>query len=404
MVSLLGSQVTLLALPLVAVTLLGATPFQMGLLTAAQGVPSLLIGPVAGAWIDRHRRRPVMLACDAGRGLLLLGIPAGAMLGILRMIELYPLALLTGIFSLGFEVAAESYLPSLVGRENLIEANSQLELSRSAAELGGPAIAGYLVQLLTAPLAVVADAGSFFASALSIWLIKHDYGLAGSGSGSTGPTKHQIWREAYGGLEWVVRHRLLRPLIGASGTLAGFNGMLEAVLILYLSRDLELSASWLGVIFSAGGAGCLLGAVLAGAAARRWKPHPVLIASLLLLGGSDLLIPLAHGSRTIVVPLLVTAQFFFGLGLPVYNVNAVSLRQRETPDRLLGRVAAASRLLVGGMIPLGALLGGVLGAWLSPRATIAIAAVGELLAIGWVLALPATSPPAGVNRVEAEPL
>lgn len=403
-VSLLGSQVSLLALPLVAVTMLGATPFQMGLLTAAQSAPSLLIGPIAGAWIDRHRRRPVMLACDAGRGLLFMGIPAGALLGVLRITYLYPLAFLTGALSLGFGVAAESYLPSLVGRERLIEANSKLELSRSAAELAGPAVAGYLVQLLTAPLAIAADACSFLASALAIWRIEHDGETVASNLGTTHLAGHGLWREAYSALDWVMRHRLLRPLIGASGTLAGFNGMLEAVLILYLSRDLGLSASWLGITFSAGGAGFLLGITLAGAAARRWEPRFVLLAGLALVGGSDLLIPLAHGGPKTVLPLLILAQFFFGLGLPIFNVNAVSLRQRETPDHLLGRVAAASRVLTNGLVPLGALLGGATGAWLSARLTLAIAASGELLAIGWILMLPATDQPSNIIETDGEPL
>lgn len=404
--SLLGSQVSLLALPLIAVTLLGASPFQMGLLTAAQGVPSLLIGPIAGAWIDRHPRRPIMLACDAGRGLLLMGIPAGALLGVLRITELYPLAFLTGALSLGFEVATESYLPSLVGRERLIEANSKLALSRSAAELAGPAVAGYLIQLMTAPLAIAADAGSFLISALTIWRIEHDGETIASSLGTTHRDGHghDLWREAYGGLSWVMHHRLLRPLIGATSTLAGFNGMLEAVLILYLSRDLGLSASWLGIIFSVGGAGFLLGIMLAGSAARRWEPRIVLLVGLAITGTSDLLIPLAQGNLETVVPLLILAQFCFGLGLPIFNVNAVSLRQRATPDQLLGRVAAASRLMANGMEPLGALLGGVVGAWIATRLTLGFAAGGELLAIGWILVLPAsTNQRAEINEINPEP-
>lgn len=241
-VSALGSQVTLLALPLVAVLALGATPVQMGFLTADGSLPALLFGLVVGVWVDRRRRRPLMVAADLGRGALLLIIPIAALLGLLRVEALYAVAFLAGGLTLVFDIAAQSFFPTLVGRDRLVEGNSKLEVSRSAAEIVGPGLAGGLVQVLTTPFAIVADALSFLASALLL-------GLIGAPEPAPAPPDaRQRLRLAIGeGLRAVLGHPVLRALAGAAGLLAFFNSLLEAVVLLYLSRDLGISPALLGL-------------------------------------------------------------------------------------------------------------------------------------------------------------
>lgn len=382
-VSALGSQVTLLALPLVAVLALGATPLQMGLLTAAGSLPALLCGLVVGVWVDRRRRRPLMIVADLGRGALLLAIPVAALLGVLRVETLYAVAFLAGGLTLVFDVAAQSFFPTLVGRDRLVAGNSALEVSRSGAEILGPGLAGGLVQLVTAPFAVVADAASFLASALLLGLIRAPEPVP-----EPPDARQRLWPAIGEGLRAVLGHPVLRALAGAAGLLACFNSVLEAVFLLYLSRDLGLAPALLGLIFAGGSVGFLVGAAVAGPVAARLGQGPTLIAAIALVGLSDFLIPLAGGVRAFAAPLLVAAQFLFGLGLTGYNIAAVSLRQGSTPDRLQGRVNASVRFLVQGLTPLGALAGGVLGLWLGLRPTLVLAAAGELLAALWLLASP----------------
>jgi len=370
-ISLLGSQVTFLALPLVAIISLHATPFEMGLLGATSGIPTLLFGLLVGVWIDRHRRRPVLIATDLGRAALLLTIPFAAIAGILHLELLLFVAFLIGILTLLFEVAAQAFLPILVPHEQLAEANSKLELGRSAAEIAGPGVAGGLVQLVTAPFALLADAASFIASALL---------LAGIRDADS-----RVREEIGEGVRWVWRHPVLRPLTGATGILAFFNSLLEAVYLLYLTRHLALAPATLGVIFALGGIGFLLGAVAAERVARRVGVGRTLILALALVGLADLAVPLVGGPPQLIAPVLIGAQLCFGVALTIFKVIAASLRQGSTPDRLQGRMNATVRLLVEGLTPLGALAGGVLGQGIGLRLTLLAAVGGELLAALWLL-------------------
>jgi MFS family permease len=386
--SLFGSAITFLALPLTAVSVLEATPTQMGFLTAAGAIPSLLVGLFVGVWVDHHWRRPILIASDLGHAAILMAIPIAAMLGALRIEYLYVVAFLGGILAPFSNVAQQSFLPSLVGREQLVEGNSKLELSRSVAEIVGPGVAGGLVELVTAPIAIFVDAISFLISALFLGLIR-----------TTEPAprpsdqRQHVWGEIGEGLRLVAGNRTLRAIAGCTGTVNLFNSALEAVFILYLTRELEIGAGLLGLIFASGSVGFLLGALLSGWVTRRFGLGPGIIGGLLLVGLSDLLIPLMSGSvaAMVIMMVLVAAQFFFGLGLVIFNAGQVSLRQAITPDRLQGRMNATMSFIVWGIVPLGGLLGGGLGETIGLRLTLLLAALGEILAVLWLLFSPMRS-------------
>jgi MFS family permease len=382
-ISLLGSQVSFLALPLVAINTLAATPVQMGLLTALGALPVLLLGPFIGIWADRHRRRSMLISSDLARGLLLLTIPLAALSGNLRIELLYLVTLLGGTLALWFDVAYRAYLPALVGRTRLLDANSKLEMSRSAAEIGGPGVAGGLIQWLTGPIAIFLDAVSFWLAAILIVRIRTP----------EAPPTAEKEDEAIGGalaagVTLILRHPLLRALAGCLATIGLFNAMLEAVALLFLTRQLGLTPGMLGVIFEAGNVGFLVGALLPERLTHSLGSGRALMVGLALFGMGDLIFALMAGPTFIVVTLLVIAQFGFGLGYTIFNVIHVSLRQTLTPDDMQGRVHATMILVLQGCAPLGALLGGLLGEWVGLRPTLILASLGELSALLWLWASP----------------
>lgn len=387
-ISLIGSQITFLALPLTAILILDATPAQMGFLTAAEAMPSLLVGLFAGVWVDRHRRRPILIAADLGRAALLIVIPMAAILGVLRIEYLYIVVFLMGTLGLFFNVAHRSFLPSLVEREQLVEGNSKLEMSSSVAEIVGPGLAGGLVQLVTAPVAIAVDAISFLISALCLGLIRTPEPAPKSSD-----QRQNVWREVVEGLRLVSGNRLLRAIAGCIGTLGLFNSALEAVFILYVTRELRIGPGLLGLIFAIGSVGFLLGSLLSGWVTRRFGLGSGIIGGLLLVGLSDLLIPLVDGSRValVIMSVLMTAQFFFGLGLTIFNIGQVSLRQAITSDHLQGRMNATMSFIAWGIVPFGGLLGGGLGETIGLRPTLLLAALGEILAVLWLLLSPVRS-------------
>jgi MFS family permease len=384
-ISLVGSQVTLLALPLTAAVFLGATPLQMGILSAIESLPALIFGLMAGVWVDRHKRRPVLIAADIGRALVLAAIPLTALLGVLRIEVLYIVGFLAGGLGLFFNVAYRSYLPSLVSKERLVQANSRLELSNSVAEIIGPGAAGGLVQLLGAPLAIAVDAVSFLVSAFSLGRIRTPEPALQSSD-----EEQNLGREIKDGLRLVFGENRLRALAGCITTLSLFNAVFEAVQILFLTRQLGLSAGWLGVIFASGSVGFLLGALAAGWVTGRIGLGRSLVLGVIVTGASDLLVPLAGRLHVLfaVVGMLILAQFFFGLGLTIFQIGQVSLRQSLTPDRLQGRMNATLSMLSWGIVPLGGLLGGVLGQTLGLSPTLVLAALGEMMAVSWLVFSP----------------
>ncbi|HEX2266986.1 MAG TPA: MFS transporter [Actinomycetota bacterium] len=382
-ISQLGTQVTLLALPLIAILLLRANPFEVGLLTAVEYLPFLLVGLPAGVWVDRLRRRPILIAADIGRAVSLASIPVAHAVGELTLGHLYLVAFFNGTLTVFFDVAYMSYLPSLVERGQLVEGNSKLEVSRSGAELAGPGLAGAMVQVLTAPVAIVIDAISFVGSALFLFLIRHREPSRRAEQTEAPP---RMRTEIAEGLRYVLRHRLLLPIAICTSASNLFAHMAFAIYLVFAVRQLGLSAALIGVTFALGNVGFVIGAVTASRIAKRLGVGRTIWVSAAIFGPSLVLIPLAP--RTAPFPFLVAAWFLGSFGSVVYNVNQVSLRQAITPDRMQGRMNATIRFLVWGTMPIGAFIGGALANAIGLRTTLFVAAVGGLFVVLPVLLSP----------------
>ncbi len=374
-ISQFGSQITGLALPLVAIVILDASAFEVSALVVAGWLPFFLFSLPAGAWIDRVRRRPILIAADWGRAAALVSVPGAYFAGSLTLGQLYVVELVVGTLTMFFDLSYQSYLPALVKRDQLGEGNSKLEISRSGAQVAGPGIAGALVAALTAPYAILADAASFVASALCLSRIR---GRERELERST-EKRPRMRAEIAEGLRFVLRHPLLRPILIFVALSNVFVNMLFAIFLVYAVRELELSAQTIGIIFSLGNVGSLLGALTATRVARIFGIGPGLIATATIASVGLLLIPLASGS--VVLPFLVLANLLWGFYVLNYYVNAISLIQAITPDRLLGRTNASRRFVVQGVIPLGALSGGALGTLIGLRPTIAIGAAGAAVSV-----------------------
>jgi MFS family permease len=380
-----GTQITFLAMPLTAILILDATAAQMGLLMAAMTLPALLIGLFVGVWVDRLQRRALLIASDIGRAILLVVVPLLAWFDLLRIEHLYVLAFLFGSLTLVFDIAYRSYLPSLIQRSQLVDGNSKLELSRSAAEIGGPGIAGGLIQIASAPFAILVHAVSLLVSAAFLGTIQ-----APESTPEREPDR-RVLREIREGLGFVFGNGVLRALAGCAASLGFFNAILEVVLLLYIAQELGLSPGVIGLVFAAGNIGFLTGALLPERLMKWIGLGPALGAGLLISGVGDVLVPLAGGPYILMLAILATAQFMFGLGFVIFKVNEVSLRQALTPDRLQGRMNATMSLMLNGIVPAGALAGGLLGVVLGLKTTLLIAATGEIMAILWLVLSPVWS-------------
>lgn len=379
-ISLFGSQFTMLALPLIAAITLQATPTEMGVLSAVETAPFLLIGLFAGVWVDRRRKRPILIAGDIGRALLLISIPLAAIAGMLSIYQLYVVGFLVGICTVFFDVAYQSYLPVLVNRDQLVEGNSKLEVSRSTAQLTGPGLAGLLIQALTAPIAIFLDVLSFIISALCLGLIRP------TEPPTAQSTRAPMIAEIREGLGVVFGNRYLRAIAGCTATSNFFGAAGGALLILFATRDLNLTPAAIGIAFGLGNIGGLGGALVAGRLATRIGVGRIIIGAILIGGIGGL--PIVFATPTTAIPALIFSSFFMGMGGTIYNINQLSLRQAIVPHRLMGRMNATMRFLVWGTLPLGGLLGGVLGELLGLRAAMIVGGFGGLLSFLWVLASP----------------
>ncbi len=382
-----GSHVTLLALPLAAVLTLDASPGQMGLLAAAERLPFLLFGLFAGVWVDRRRRRPLLVGADLGRAVLLALIPLGALVGFLRIELLYAVALLAGTLTLLFDVAYVAYLPALVRRDQLVEGNSKLEASYSAAQAAGPGLAGILVGLATAPIAIAVDAVSYLVSAALLVRIRAPEPAPETTAGTDHPIRG-VFREIGEGLRLVLRHPLLRAITACGVTTSFFGYVFLVIYVLYMSRELGLGPATIGIVLTAGGFGAFVGALLAGPAARWLGVGPAIIWAQVAFAVTGAMVPLAVVVPSVAVPLLIASEAAQWGVLTVYTVNQISLRQAIVPERLLGRVTATSRFLVTGSAPLGSLAGGALGGWIGLGPTLVVGAIGMMFAALWVAASP----------------
>ncbi len=385
-ISQFGSLIRFIALPLTAIITLDASAFEVGLLMAISGIPALVIGPLAGAFVDRHRRRTLLIASDWLRVIVMSTVPIAYFLDSLQMWMLYLAALGMGTLSLVFDVSYRSYLPSLVKRDELVEGNSKLEYGRAAAEIGGPGIGGAIVQLASAPVALLADAVTFAASAISLHLIRKPEQQPERQQQETG-----IFKDAIAGMQYVWGHNLLRPMVMAAAMLGFFNAVLEAVFLLYMTDELDLSAGLIGAIFATGGAGLVLGAAVADRVVRLAGIGLTLSVALLLLALSDLALPLAGGPVPAVVVVLVFGAVLFSVSLTLFRVTQVSLSQATTESALHGRMNSAFQFAMVGTVPVGALLGGLLGELIGLRTTLFIGVAGEAAAALLLLASPVRS-------------
>ncbi|GAB1693638.1 MFS transporter [Krasilnikovia sp. M28-CT-15] len=378
-VSLFGDQVTMLALPLLAALSIGAGPTEMGYLTAAALLPNLFFSLPAGAWADRHpRKRHLMIVADLGRAGLLLAVPLLWWANALTLPLLYAVAFATGTLAVVFEVAHSSLFAALVARPDYVRANSLINGSRALSYVAGPSLGGLLVQLISAPFALVADVLSYLASAA--WLSRTPV--------TEQPVQHARGLGMAAGMRFVARSPLLRAMLLASTTLNLFNYIFAALFVLYATTELRLTPGTLGLIIGAGAVGGLLGAAVTGPISRRIGIGPALLLGLVAFPAPLILVPLAGGSPRQVLTLLFAAEFVSALGVMLLDITSGSVQTAATPPSMLAVVAGFKRTVNYGVRPLGAVIGGTLGAALGLRPTLWIASVGALLGVVWVLFSP----------------
>lgn len=368
-----GAQVSGVAIPLLAVLSLGATPFELGLVSAAGTLGFALIGLPAGAWVDRRRRRPLLVASDLARAVLLASIPLAAVFGVLTITQLIVVSLLAGLARVFFDVGYQTYLPSVVRPDRLLAGNSALETIRASGQVAGPGVGGWLVTMLGAANVVLIQAVTFAVSAASLLAIRAQENVVPR-------TDRALWREIREGLVYVVRHRGLRAIAVTSAVNNFAFAIASAVSVLFLVRTLRLTPSLVGVVLAVGSVAAMAGAAVTPRLARRFGAERIIWLSLAVTGPLGMLGPLAQPGWLVL--LLVFSTAVGELGQIVYAISNVTWRQRVVPDHLLGRVNATMRFLLMGLFPLGAVLGGSLGTILGLRATLFVS--GGLILVSWL--------------------
>jgi MFS family permease len=376
-----GGQFSDLAIPFTAVLVLQGTPSQLGILNAAATAPFLIFSLIAGVWVDRHRRRSIMIASNIGRALLLAMIPIAAAANFLSIPLLLTVAFLVGSLRVFFEIAYQSYLPGLVERQQLVDANSRLEASRAVSSVAGPSAAGVVIQIISAPFAIAFDAVSFVFSTLFLSRIRYEEMVEDD---SARPSVLSDIRE---GLEIVFKDARLRSVAGAAATANFFEFAIQAIFILYAVNVLGLAPIQLGIVFSIGAIGAIVGALVAGNLAHRLGVGPAIIASLAL--GATTWGPLIYfADRSNAVPLFIAAWFLGEVSFVAWSINQSSFRQAICPARLQGRMNATLRFLTVGTVPLGSIAGGILGEMLGLRLAIGVAAICLLFTPFWMIFSP----------------
>lgn len=384
-VSVFGSQVTELAIPLAAVLTLHATALQMGVLAAAAMAPWIAFALLVGVWIDRRpRRRWILITADLGRAAILVSIPVAAALHALTLGQLFAVAFAAGCLTLVFNVAWGSYLNVLVPREQLVEGNAKLMGSYATAQIAGPSIAGVLVAAITAPFAILLDAASFLVSALALSSIhapEPERRLAPRAS-----LRHDLGA----GLRYVCGDPLQRAVAGSAATLNFFGAAVYAVLVLYAVRELHLSAGLIGLFFAAGAVGGLLGTQLAPRLTRRLGAGRTILLATTGFPPALAIVPLAgYGEpRWLAVAILGAAEFVGAVAVMLFDVNIAALRQALTPEHLYGRATGAMSFLTQSAKPLGALFGGGVATVVGLHSTLWVCAAGGLLVIPWTVLSP----------------
>lgn len=384
-VSLVGSRVTLIALPLTAVAL-GASAFHIGLLTALGTAPFLVLGLPAGAWVDRMRKRTVLIGADLTRAMVVGSIPVAWWLHALTLPQLYGVALAHGAFTVFFDVAYQSYLPHVVGRHRLVQGNARLQMVESGAGIAALSLGGGLIQLVTAPVAILLDALSFLWSTLTVRAIP----AALEPTTPRSAERRHLLADIIAGIRFVGTDRRLRAIAANSATFNVFYSAQAAMLIVLMAADLRFPPAVIGLVGTVAAAGSLLGATVVTTLTRRLGQGRTIWLSAALSGAAAL--PVAGIGPGWPFWLACIGQFMSAAGMTAYNVSQVSLRQTLCPDDLLGRVNATMRFLVWGTLPLGALAGGIVATAVGTRTTVLLAAVGMTVSFLWVFFSPLRSP------------
>jgi len=382
-VSQLGAQVGALALPFAAVYELNADAKELGFLNAASYAPFLLVSLFVGVWVDRRRRRPLMIWSNAGRAVVVASVPLCAALGVLHLAYLYAAALAVGTLTVLFDVSYQSYLPSLIDRGHLVEGNSKLQASNSLAQVGGPALGGLLVGWLTAPVALLVNAGSYLVSTASLLAIRRTEPVLAPAAERT-----SMGRSIAEGMRLVLGNATLRACALHSGTYNVCWLSMQTVFVVYAARTLDLGPRLIGLVLGVGAVGSLVGAMAAQRLKERWGVGPAIILGGVVCCAAPLLIPAAPGNGLAALAMFTLAFSGCGLGGTVATVHIVSLRQAVTSAAVLGRVNAGCRFLAWGPLPLGGVAGGYLSDTLGPRTALLITGFGFLSALLWLVFSP----------------
>jgi predicted MFS family arabinose efflux permease len=373
--SAFGSRITRTALPIIAILSIQATPTEVAILSALGVAPGVFVGLFVGGFIDRNAKRPLLIAADLVRALLISTLPLSAWLGVLSMPQLYVVAAAVGAATTLFQLADNSFLPALVGTDRLVEGNSKLEATESIAEAAGPGLAGVLVQLLTAPVAVVIDALSYLWSALLLGRIRAKEAPTAVAEAGT-----SVLGDIRLGFRASLGHPQVGPALLADSVMYFFGGFFLALYMLLALETLGLSPATTGLIISVGGVGAFAGALIASPLERLVGMGPAMALSLAVGQAANLFIPLSLEAGELAIPLLVLQQLIGDAFLGAYGIHSISLRQRMLPPAVLGRANATFHVMTGLMLPAGALLAGPLAGALGMAPAIWIGACGGLLA------------------------
>ncbi len=377
-ISVFGDQITLLAIPVVAVLVLDAQPAEMGLLTAVGLLPHLLFSLPSGVLLDRvARRRRLMIAVDIARALVIATIPLAFVFGLISLPQLFIVTFLVGTLAVLFDISWNTLFVAVTPRQDFVSANALLNGSRSLAYVAGPSVGGVLIQVLGAPLAVLTDAVSYLVSALFLGRVK-----------AVEPAGQSIRFQLATGLRFIFGDSIMRPALLSVATVNLFNFAFAALFILYVTTNLAVEPGLLGLALGSGAVGGVIGALLANRIGRRIGLGPAYALGLFIFPASLIAIPLVTGSLPVVLTMLFITEFGAGFGVMILDINAGSIIQGRTPDAIRGRATGAWRLINYGVRPIGALLGGALGAAIGVRETLIVVTIASLAGLLWLIGSP----------------
>ncbi len=399
-VSLIGTQVTQFTMPLVAIITLNATVFEVGVLNALRFVPVIILSLFAGVWLDRRRRRPVLIGCALGNAVLISLVPITSVTGVLSIGLLYVVVTLAGALSMTFDIGALSYVPSLVDREQLAQGNSMIQASTAFAGVAGPGLAGILIGLVTAPITLSVDAVSYLFSAAGLISIRKQ-----EPAPEVPAERTTVWRSMAEGLRTVYGNSLLRAML-TQGTMMNLAfGIYITVFVVYAVRTLGLTPLKLGIVMAAVAVGSLTGAMLAGRVKQALGLGRTMTITVILVSAAPFLLLIPHDASAVAIAVLTFAHFSYGCNVTINNVHAITIRQVVTPPRLLGRMNASYRMVLFGSGPLGMIGGGLLGNALGLRTALVIAVIGMAVPVVWIFFSPVfrlkempEGPPAGTTE------